>query len=143
MDFGKRDIVVLVAIWVGVFALGVVVAGLIADENPATDDGAAMAPFALVVGGVLSGLYILVRERSQKSRKRLAAPQHQQVIAYKSSARFRDNWKRFALAAGVWAAGTALLVPALGIGSASVFLGGLLAVGVLLVLHRRDERQRK
>jgi hypothetical protein len=142
MEFRRRDILVIAAIWIGVFALALVVGVFIADDDPNTSDGAALSPFVLLVGGVLTGLYILVRERGENRRKRLAQPPREKAVVFQSSARFRDNWKQLFLAAGLWVLGTLAFVPLIGIDYAAA-VGSLLPLGVLLVLHRRDARQRK
>jgi hypothetical protein len=148
MEFRKRDIFALILIWVGVFVAAVVVGVQVADDDPKTDDGAAMAPFALVAGGLLSGLYILVRERRDQARKKLVVPRrehevvHEQSVAHRSSARLR-NAGQLALAAGLWVVGVAAVASVIGFGSVAAYVGGLLPVGVLLVLNRRGSRSQK
>lgn len=148
MEFRKLDIFALILIWVGVIVAALIVGVLVADDDPKTDDGAAMAPFALVAGGLLSGLYILVRERRDQARKKLVVPRrdqavvHEQAVVQTSSARFR-NAGQLALAAGLWVVGTVVLASVIGFGSLAVWVGGLLPVGVLLVLNRRGSRSQK
>jgi putative copper export protein len=148
MEFRKLDIFALILIWVGVLVAAVVVGVLVADDDPKTDDGAAMAQFALVAGGLLSGLYILVRERRDQARKKLVvsrrepAVAHEQAVDHTSSPRLR-NAGQLALAAGLWAVGTVVVASVIGYGSVAVWVGGLLPVGVLLVLNRRGSRSQK
>jgi hypothetical protein len=147
MDFRKRDILVIAGIWVGVFALAVVVGVFIADDDPKTSDGAAMAPFVGILGALLTGLYILLRERSESRRRRLAEPPREAARAKeavpRSASRLRDNWKQLALAGGLWIVGTVAFLPVLAFDNGAMLAGGLLPLGVLLVLHRRQARQRE
>ena len=153
----KWDILVVVLIWIGTFVATVFVGVRIADDDPSTDDGAALAlPFMMVAAG-LSLLYVLVRERRDRARKRrLGAtwgdgdgsrrgsgdltPPNEPAVVYTSSARFRDNAGQFALAAGLWAIATVVAAIVIGFGEVAFMFGGFLALGVLLVLHRRRSK---
>jgi hypothetical protein len=150
----KWDILVVVLIWIGTFVATVFVGDGIADDDPSTDDGAALAlPFMMVAAG-LSLVYVLVRERQVQARKRRLgktrdgsrlgsgdlSPPNQPAVVYTSSARLRDNAGQFALAAGLWGIATVVAAMLIGFGEVAFMLGGFLSLGVLLVLHRRRSK---
>jgi hypothetical protein len=141
MKVSKRDVVVLVLIWIAVFAIAFVLAVLLADDNPTTDDGAAFGALATVAGALLSGLYLFTRERPAM-RKAQAKVRVQQAAAPQPRAVSRGLRKQIAVAVvvvGLWVAGTvvARLIIGLEAGVASQ-VGVLLPLGYLLVYFRRS-----
>jgi hypothetical protein len=47
----RRHVVALVVIWIVVFVAAFAVAVAVADDDPSTDDGAALGAIAVLVGG--------------------------------------------------------------------------------------------
>ena len=50
-----------------------VLAAVGADDDPGTNEGAGAGALAAIAGGLLTGVYFLVRERRAAARKRAAA----------------------------------------------------------------------
>jgi membrane associated rhomboid family serine protease len=125
---GRRvDMIVVVCIWVAVLTGAVLLAAFAADDDPATDDAAGAGALAGVVGGLLTAIYLGVRHLHRPRplrRLRAASPEDRIDVAG---------------AIALWIVGM-LAGLALGIGSNSFFVGGLLAVGFVLLRRRRRSR---
>jgi hypothetical protein len=141
MRVSKRDVVVLVLIWIAVFAVAFLLAVLLADDNPNTDDGAAFGVLAAVAGGLLSGLYLVIRE-GPAMRKAQARVRAQQAAFPQPRPVSRGLRKQIAVASvlvGLWIAGTLVARLTLGLdGDVASGVGVLLSLGYLLVHLRRS-----
>ena len=142
MKVGKRDVVALVLIWIAIVAVAFGLAVLLADDNPSTDDGAAFGVLAAVVGALLSGLYLVIRE-GPAIRKAQASVRAQQASAPQPRAVPRGLRKQIAagsVVVGLWVVGTLIARLALGLeGDVASGVGVLLSLGYLLVYFRRSQ----
>lgn len=69
---------VVAYIWIGVFVAGVISVAVLADDNAATDDAAAIGVLAAVAGAILTGVYVVASlifealEERSRARRSLA-----------------------------------------------------------------------
>jgi hypothetical protein len=142
----RRDIRVIVGIWVVVLTGAVVFAALIADDDPNTSEGAGAGALSAIGGSVLTGVYLLIRETNARRKKEEIAPsssETERIVVPKGPRRPRPReWWVDAIGAGVlWIIGTVIAELVLGLDvSYDAWIGGLLPLAFLLVRHMRRSR---
>ena len=129
MKSRRVDTIVIVCIWIVVLVGAFLLAAVAADDNPATDDAAGAGALAGIVGGLATAVYLGVRH--------LGRPRPLRRFRTAS----REDRIDFVGAAAIWIT-VALAGLALDIASSAIFLGGLLAIGFVLLRRRRRSHTR-
>ena len=144
----RRDIWAIAGIWVVVFIAAFVLAALSADDDPNTSEGAGAGALAVIVGSVLTGVYLLIQElRARPKRNGIAGSSSttERTVVPKSPRRPRPReWWLDVIGAGVlWVIGTVIVELVLGLdGGYDAWIGGLLPLVFLLVRHLRRSSRR-
>jgi peptidoglycan/LPS O-acetylase OafA/YrhL len=142
----RRDYWAIAAIWVVVLVGAFLLAALTADDNPNTDEGAGAGVLAAIVGGLLTGVYLLIREtRARREKERIArsSGETERIVVPKTPRlpRPREWWVDVVGAIILWIVGTVIALQVVGLNDdLGVWIGGLLPLAFLLMRHLRRTR---
>jgi hypothetical protein len=142
----RRDYWAIAAIWVVVFSAAFLLAAVTADDNPNTDEGAGAGAVAVIVGGLLTGIYLLIREtRARREKERIArsSGETERIVVPKSPRlpRPREWWVDVVGAIVLGIIGIVIALEVVGLNAdLGVWIGGLLPLAFLLVRHLRRTR---
>ena len=144
----RRDYWAIAAIWIVVFIAAFIFAVLIADDDPNTDEGAGAGALAVPVGGLLTGVYLLVRETRARRKKQgiaVISSETDRIVVPQSPRlpRTREWWVDVIGTVVLWIVGTVVAIKVFGFDDGmAVWIAGLVSLAFLLVRHLRRTRSK-